>query len=217
MIPLYDDVKKDSFGLLIWLILIVNVVASITIFRLPAEQSNHILEHYTINNIKDLNVFSFLIKSFFSMNIHGDFWHLFTNMLFLVAFGISLENKTGKLLFTTLYLGAGMCGCFLYSILAKSNLPVVGASGAISGLMASYLILFPKAKLMSLWPILWIVRFIYVPSWFYVGIWIIVQIIFSIFDKNSYIAYEAHLGGILFGLAFGIFARYFFNKRKKPK
>lgn len=216
MIPLYDDIKKDSFGFLIWIILIINIIVSFIIFRLPIEKAQYIVENFSITSISGSNPFSFLLKSLFSLNIHGDFWHLLTNMLFLVAFGLSLENRIGKLWFSVLYFGAGISGCLWYSLL-QSKLPLVGASGAISGLMATYLILFPKARLLSFWLILWIVRFLYIPAWFYVGVWIILQIILSIFDKGSYVAYEAHLGGILFGSVFGIIAKKLFIKGKETK
>lgn len=207
MLPIGDNVKKLDYGWMIRLIIIANILVTYRIFNLPLENFNHFLEKYSLTSSESLNVFDFLKKAFASTHMHGSYLHLWYNMWFLFVFGVSVENAIGPFSFAALYYGSGIAGWILYYFLTRSDLPAVGSSGAVSGVMAAYLILFPRAKILSFWLIFWIVRLIYVPSWIYIGIWAISQVL-AMPDKSSGIAYEAHIGGIIFGLLFGIYYKY---------
>jgi len=192
------------------MVIAANIFFGFKFFNLPVDYGLYFLQNFTINSVEPLTLKAFFIKGLISLNLHGDYLHLFSNMLFLYTFGFAFVEVLGGFYFLILYYGAGFTGWFVYRLLTHSSLPTIGASGAISGLMAAYLVLFPRARLYSLWLIFWIVRYINVPAWGYVGFWIILQYFLAIYDKTSFIAYEVHLGGILFGLAFGALAKFLF-------
>jgi len=133
-------------------------------------------------------------------------------MLFLYAFGTSIENKLGRVRFLVLYFGAGFTGSLFFSLYPNTTLPVIGSSGAISGLLAAYLIIYPKAKFLSLWIILWMVSFIFVPAWIYISFWILEQLASFALVRNADIAYQSHIGGIVFGILFAIYYKLRYNR-----
>jgi membrane associated rhomboid family serine protease len=139
-----------------------------------------------------------------SMFMHGGFGHLFGNMLFLWIFGDNIENRLGHTRYLVFYLLCGILASlshvFASSIMGMDlDVPSLGASGAISGVMGAYLILFPKRKVM-----VWFLRFIIpVPAMVSLGIWILLQIVSGvgmIGGKSDGVAYAAHIGGFLAGM-----------------
>ena len=208
LLPLHDNVKKYGPGLFIWLLLVFNIFIGFKFLNLPADYAAYFLQNYTINSADQLTLRQFFIKGLISLCLHGDYLHLLSNMLFLFIFGFAFVETLGGIFFIILYYGAGLSGWFVYRLLTHSTLPTIGASGAISGLMAAYMILFPRSRLYSLWLFFWFVNVIKVRASVYVGIWIIVQYFLALYDKSSFVAYEAHLGGIAFGLVFGLVAKF---------
>jgi len=139
-----------------------------------------------------------------SMFMHGGFGHLFGNMLFLWIFGDNIENRLGHTRYLVFYLLCGILASlshvFASQIMGMDlDVPSLGASGAISGVMGAYLILFPKRKVM-----VWFLRFIIpVPAMVSLGIWILLQIVSGmgmIGGKSDGVAYAAHIGGFLAGM-----------------
>lgn len=139
-----------------------------------------------------------------SMFMHGGFGHLFGNMLFLWIFGDNIENRLGPLRYLAFYLICGiiasMSHVMLTSILGMDTYtPSLGASGAISGVMGAYLILFPKRKVNVL-----LLRFIVaVPAIVTLGLWIVLQVVSGmgmLGGKSDGVAYAAHIGGFLGGM-----------------
>lgn len=140
-----------------------------------------------------------------SLFLHGSLLHLLGNMLFLWIFGKHLEDALGAFRFLVFYIIAGVCASLIH-ILFNQNLPGVlipclGASGAISGVMAGYLMLFPH-KLIDV--VVWFVA-VQLPAWMVIGIWFVFQIINGMGalgdPTGGGIAYSAHIGGFLIGLA----------------
>ena len=139
-----------------------------------------------------------------SMFMHGGFGHLFGNMLFLWIFGDNIENRLGHTRYLVFYLLCGILASlshvFASQIMGMDlDVPSLGVSGAISGVMGAYLILFPKRKVM-----VWFLRFIIpVPAMVSLGIWILLQIVSGmgmIGGKSDGVAYAAHIGGFLAGM-----------------
>jgi len=138
-----------------------------------------------------------------SMFLHGGLMHIGGNMLFLWIFGDNLEDEMGHAGFLGFYLACGV-GAALFQVLADqgSHVPMVGASGAIAGVMGGYLLLFPRARVDVLLILIVIFRVIPVPAWAMLGFWFGLQVIAGIGTPTDQggVAYWAHAGGFIVGL-----------------
>ena len=163
---------------------------------------------------------------FTSMFMHAGWLHLFGNMLFLYIFGDNIEDTFGHAGYIGFYIISGLAAAFthilsivfaptindLVGISMPSDLTtgVVGASGAISGVLGAYLVLYPKAKIITL-----VFYFILpVPAIVFLGVWFIMQWFYGFFDLSGGVAYWAHIGGFIAGM---ILALVFGLKRKKAR
>ncbi len=138
-----------------------------------------------------------------SMFLHGGWLHLAGNMLFLWIFGDNLEDEMGHVFFLLFYLAGGVAAAALQTAMdLQSGIPMVGASGAIAGVMGGYLLLFPKARVDVLFIFVIIFRIFPIPAWIVLGIWLGIQIFsgVSIPSDAGGVAYWAHVGGFLAGL-----------------
>lgn len=137
-----------------------------------------------------------------SMFLHGDWWHLLGNMLFLWIFGDNLEDEMGHAGFAFFYLLCGvLAGVAQVALSPDSTIPTVGASGAIAGVMGGYLLLFPRARIDVLIIIVIIFRIFTVPAWTMLALWFALQLIgAAASDPNAGgVAYWAHAGGFVIG------------------
>jgi membrane associated rhomboid family serine protease len=129
-----------------------------------------------------------------SMFLHGGLLHLLGNMWFLWIFGDNVEDRMGSLKFVTFYLITGVVGAISQCLLMpSSNVPMVGASGAVAGVLGGYALLYPRARILSL---LFIFR-VLVPAWVFLGAWFAAQLFLV---NHSGIAWMAHVGGFLAGV-----------------
>jgi membrane associated rhomboid family serine protease len=142
-----------------------------------------------------------------SMFLHGGFMHLAGNMLFLWIFGDNLEDEMGHLPFLLFYLASGV-GAGLAQVTGEPNsaIPMIGASGAIAGVMGGYLLLFPKARVDVLLILIVFIRIFPIPAWIMLGIWFAIQIFsgVSVDTSGGGVAYWAHAGGFVVGLVLTI-------------
>lgn len=170
-----------------------------------------------------------LYTLFTSMFMHGGWLHLFGNMLYLYIFGDNVEDAFGHVGYLIFYLISGLAAAFTHiaSILYAPKLNeifgsfvssdlmtgVVGASGAISGVLGAYLILYPKAKILTLvfygWAII-----VPIPAVLFLGFWFVMQWLYVLFDIYSNVAYWAHIGGFVAGI---FLALIFGLKRKRRR
>jgi membrane associated rhomboid family serine protease len=138
-----------------------------------------------------------------SMFLHGGWMHLFGNMLFLWIYGDNLEDRFGHAGFLVFYLAAGFAaaGLQIYADV-DSRLPMVGASGAIAGVMGGYLLLFPRAKVDVLFIFIIFFRIFAIRAWIVLGLWFAIQLIFGVSTPTDGggVAYWAHAGGFMAGL-----------------
>lgn len=136
--------------------------------------------------------------------LHGSLFHLLGNMLFLWVFGDNLEDRMGRIGFLAFYLACGL-GAGLAQIAADpgSRIPMVGASGAIAGVMGGYLLLFPRARVDVLFVIVFFIRILPIPAWMVLGAWFALQVLYGsiISTAQGGVAYWAHAGGFALGLA----------------
>lgn len=138
-----------------------------------------------------------------SMFLHGGWMHLFGNMLFLWVYGDNLEDRFGHVGFLAFYLAAGFAaaGLQIYADV-DSRIPMVGASGAIAGVMGGYLLLFPRAKVDVLFIFIIFFRIFAIRAWIVLGIWFAIQLVFGVSTPSDGggVAYWAHAGGFIAGL-----------------
>jgi membrane associated rhomboid family serine protease len=144
----------------------------------------------------------------FSMFLHGSVLHVLGNMLFLWIFGNNIEDRMGPILYLIFYLAAGVIATAAFVALnSNSAVPLVGASGAIAGVMGAYLIWFPHARVWTL------VGFfpLYLPAVFVLGLWFVLQFATN---PNEGVAWQAHVGGFVAGIVVALLTRPFFGPRQ---
>jgi membrane associated rhomboid family serine protease len=143
---------------------------------------------------------------FTSMFLHGNWLHIGSNMLFLWIFGNNIEDTLGRFRFVIFYFACGAAAAVGQVISAPhSNIPMIGASGAVAGVMGAYLVLYPHARILTLLPIFFFFTFIEVPAFLIIGYWILLQFISATWINNGEpiqggIAYFAHIGGFISGI-----------------
>ncbi len=138
-----------------------------------------------------------------SMFLHGGWMHIIGNMTYLYIFGDNIEERLGKLKFIIFYLVTGIFAALTQAIIdPTSTIPMIGASGAIAGILGGYLVLYPKANIKVLFWFIIFVKVIKIRAFIVLGGWIIIQFIsFNGADLNSGgVAYAAHIGGFISGI-----------------
>jgi len=154
-----------------------------------------------------------LLNPFSSMFLHGGFMHLIGNMLFLWIFGNNVEDELGSTKFALFYIFAGLAAAVLFVVFSpNSEIPMVGASGAIAGVLGAYLVLYPKARIVTLVWIFFFIRIVKMPAKVMLGFWFFYQLFMSLSDIGGIgggVAWLAHVGGFAFG--------YLWFKRKQKK
>jgi len=201
--PYADTAPRKRFPVLTILLIIINVA----IFVWSLSNFEYIVFTYGFTP-----AYPAILTLFTSMFLHGGLDHLFGNMWYLWIFGDNVESKLGKVKFFSLYIFSALFADFLQYITDPfSPIPSIGASGAISGVLGAYLLLFPKEKILSSFGY----SLIRVPAFVVIGFWFGIQLFFGatslISGVGSNIAFWAHIGGFVFGLLFTLL----FRKRKK--
>lgn len=145
------------------------------------------------------------MKLFTCMFMHGGLMHLLGNMLYLWIFGNNIEDRLGPALFAVFYLATGVIGTLAHTFIDPDGLvPLIGASGAISGVLGAYILLFPRARIMTLVPIGFYLTTIMLPAWIFLGVYAVLQVLNGLpaltrFQQGG-VAYWAHIGGFVAGL-----------------
>jgi membrane associated rhomboid family serine protease len=139
------------------------------------------------------------------MFLHGGLLHLIGNMWSLYIFGDNVEDRLGPVRYGVFYLLCGLASGMSHLLLnASSNIPTIGASGAIAGVMGAYFILYPRSRILTLIPIIFIPWFVEIPAFFFLGIWFVLQFLNAAGSSGQAggIAWWAHIGGFVFGIFF---------------
>lgn len=154
---------------------------------------------------------------FTNMFLHGGWMHLIGNMLFLWIFADNIESSIGNIKFLLFYLGGGIIASLIHVALnTHSQIPSIGASGAISAVMGTYLVMFPKSRVKVL--VIYFFQSFYLSAIIFLGFWIAFQLYNGIsslgHDQNiGGVAHWAHIGGFAFGLLYGFYAKKYFDKK----
>jgi membrane associated rhomboid family serine protease len=157
---------------------------------------------------------------FTSMFIHGDWMHFATNMLFLWVFGDNIEDRFGHLKYLLFYLASGVAAVLLQvATNTLSEIPTIGASGAIAGVLGAYLVLFPGSRVRTV-VIFFFITFVRIPAVLLLGFWFLLQFIGGIGSlgpsaQAGGIAYWAHIGGFVLGIIVAIFYRLITHQRPR--
>jgi membrane associated rhomboid family serine protease len=164
----------------------------------PAKFTNPQVSAYFPWSMKIISLFTFMF-------LHGGWWHLIGNMWFLFIFGNNVEDRLGPARYIVFYLLSGLAsGMSQLLFNAHSNIPTIGASGAIAGVMGAYFVLYPGSRILTLIPIIFIPWFVEIPAFFFLGIWFLFQFLNAAGHSGSAggIAWWAHIGGFLCGILF---------------
>jgi membrane associated rhomboid family serine protease len=209
VIPLRDDIRRRRFPAINWLLILLNVGVFV-LQLIGMVPDTYAAVPRTIMHGHELYT---IITSMF---MHGGFLHILGNMWFLYIFGDNVEDAFGHLGYLAIYLVSGIIGALLQIAVAPHSLiPMLGASGAISGVLGAYMVLYPGARILTLIPVFFLLR-VNVPAIVFLGIWILIQVLSGLGSPRTGggVAFFAHIGGFAFGLVAGIIARL---TRSRPR
>jgi membrane associated rhomboid family serine protease len=223
MFPIRDTIPHRRVPFATWTLIALNVYAFFREIALPPRLAERMIYVFGLVPARFMHpewgaqvgldprtYWPFLTMMF----LHGGWLHIIGNMWFLGIFGDNVEDRMGPLRFTGFYLLCGIAAGFVHVITnANSTVPALGASGAIAGVMAAYLVLYPRARILAMFPIIIFPIFFEVPAILYIGFWFVMQFfsgtaaIFS-GQQAEGIAWWAHIGGFIAGLlTFWMFVR----------
>jgi membrane associated rhomboid family serine protease len=223
MFPIRDNIPHKRFPIMNWILILVNLGVFLFQLTLNEEQLQSFFylfglvparfshpEWASLMGIQTDNYFPFLTNIF----LHGGWLHFLTNMWTLYIFGDNVEDRMGPFRYLGFYLLVGLAASLThFFIFQGSTIPALGSSGAISGVMAAYMLLFPYSRILLLFPILFVPFFFEIRAFIYIALWFCLQLFngmsVAMFKGNSSgIAFWAHIGGFVAGFAtFALFLR----------
>lgn len=219
MIPLRDDNPTLTQPIVVVAIITVNVF--VFLYQISLATGANQLFIYQFGAIptvifgsqslpSDLVVIPASFSIFTSMFLHGGFMHLAGNMLYLWIFGNNIEDAMGHGRFIVFYLLTGLIASLSHFLMnLTSSIPTVGASGAISGILGAYILLYPRAKVLVLIPLGFLTRVMYIPAGLVLGFYFIIQLFqgtLNFWESEGGVAWFAHIGGFVAGLVLvGVF------------
>jgi membrane associated rhomboid family serine protease len=205
--PLFDDNPTIKRPIITWILIAVNLVvwlvlqgagldeealeASIELFGFPPGE---LLLPLSIGSL-----FEFLFFGLTSMFTHGSWIHLLGNLWFLWLLGNNVEDSMSRTRFLIMYLLCGYSGCLAHAVIT-SDAGLFGASGAVSGISAAYLVLYPKCRIYTALVVIRFIMIFRIPAFLFVGLMSILDIASVLFDESSDVSHWAHIGGFLSGL-----------------
>jgi membrane associated rhomboid family serine protease len=213
MIPLKDMTPRRSLPVITLLLIAVNVIAFIHQITLPDAAADLFIKTYGLVPAKislalagrHYTLEQALLPLFTCMFLHGGFLHILGNMWFLWIFGANVEDRMGPLPYLAFYLITGIgSGIAEVAFSWGSSIPSIGASGAISGVLGAYIVLFPKSRILTLVPLFIIWFLARIPAIVFIGLWFILQFLSGVVSlgaaNNGGVAWWAHVGGFLLGM-----------------
>lgn len=202
MFPLHDDQPRYSRPFAVLLLIALNVMVFLHEMQLDPYGRNFFIAHYALFADK-LSLLPLVTSQF----LHGGWLHIIGNMIFLWAFGRSLEDAMGSAKFFLFYLACGVAaGLVQVFFHAGSHVPTVGASGAIAGVMGAYLIRFPRARILTFVFLFVFITRVEVPALFFLPYWFLTQVFNGVGSveytplTDGGTAWWAHIGGFIAGI-----------------
>jgi membrane associated rhomboid family serine protease len=206
MFPLYDTIRSHRFPFINILLILANILAFLYELRLgPGALEAFIFQWGVIPAELSSDLSNSWPTIFTSMFLHGGWFHIISNMWVLYIFGDNVEARMGGMRYLIFYLLSGVAAVLLQTyVLPSSAVPMIGASGAVAGVLGAYLLLFPRSRVASLVPILFIFTIIEIPAVLFLIFWFISQVYSGLFSiqgsEGSGVAWWAHVGGFVFGV-----------------
>ncbi|GBC88610.1 MAG: rhomboid family intramembrane serine protease [Hydrogenobacter thermophilus] len=215
MIPIKDINRSRSFPIVNTFLILLCAAVWLYQVGLDEYQENIFIYKY---GLVPADVFQRPYTLLTHMFLHGSWLHIIGNMWFLWIFGDNVEDRLGRFRYLLFYIISGLGAALLQTsvsfMFGGEDVPMVGASGAISGVLGAYLRLFPHARILALVPIFFFLTFMEVPALFFIGLWILIQVINGIltlpFAQTGGVAWFAHIGGFAVGYTL---VKAFYNKR----
>jgi hypothetical protein len=212
MIPIRDAIRSKNFPIVNFLIIALNIIAFLW-QRFQGPDLKEFLYLYGIVPLRYSNPelsahftgFQQYLPFLSSMFLHGGILHILMNMWFLYIFGDNIEDRLGHIRYFAFYLFCGVAAGLVHLFTNwSSNIPTIGASGAISGVMGAYLLLYPRSKILTLIPIFFFFQFVEIPAFIFLGFWLLLQLLSAGLTPRNVggIAFWAHIGGFVAGLIF---------------
>ena len=206
MFPIRDTNKSNTFPIVNWIIIVINASIFFVQVRLPRETVEIVYSTFGVVPIRftELHLLA-PISLFSSQFLHGGWLHIIRNLWILYIFGDNVEDRMGHIQYLVFYLMTGVIGGALQVITQPfSTIPIIGASGAISGVLGAYILFFPRARVLTFVPIFILPWLVEIPAVIFLGVWFLSQFVNVINEASAVIssgvAYWAHLGG--FGAGF---------------
>ncbi len=206
MIPLYDTLHWRRFPIVNWLLIALNVIVFLYEISLSPAAVDRLTRTWgLVPTVLVTHPTVAWITIFTAMFLHGGWFHILSNMWVLFIFGDNVEDRMGGGRYLVFYLLSGLAAGLLQSlVLRTSTVPMIGASGAIAGVLGAYLVLYPRARIASLVPILFIFTIIEIPATIFLLFWFVSQLFSGWLAlggaSGSGVAWWAHVGGFLFGV-----------------
>ena len=214
MIPLYSTLRSRRFPLVNWMLIILNGMLFYYELKMGKAGLNRFIHDWGLVPFQlTSNYAEEWVTIFTSMFLHGGWFHILSNMWILAIFGNNVEYRMGGGRYLIFYLLSGTAAALMQAWFSPvRDMPMIGASGAIAGVLGAYLILFPQARIASLVPILFIFTIVEIPAVIFLGFWFISQLFSGWLAlqgaDTSGVAWWAHIGGFIFGMiTVRIFAR----------
>jgi hypothetical protein len=207
MIPLKDDIPSSRFPVVNAALIAANCLAFVLELSLGGQAGTFIHTWGIVPRRLLESGPSGWVTILSSMFLHGGWAHIIGNMLYLYIFGDNVEDAMGHLPYLVFYLACG-CGAAWAHVLtnASSSVPTVGASGAIAGVLGAYLVLYPRAGVLTLVPLGFFLQVVRIPALLVLGFWIVIQVFSGLVSlplakaAGGGVAWFAHVGGFLAGL-----------------
>jgi membrane associated rhomboid family serine protease len=219
MFPLRDTTRSRSVPLVNWLLIAINLVVFLCEVTLTPRQLATLTATLGLvpRRLWASPGLPQLLTVLTSMFMHGGWWHLISNLWVLFVFGDNVEDRMGHFRYLAFYLLSGVAAAFAHALVsAGSRVPTIGASGAISGVMGAYVVLFPHARILTFVPLFFLPSLMEVSALVFIGFWFISQLFNGLFSLSGAIgvgtyggvAWWAHVGGFVAGaLTVRVFAR----------
>lgn len=209
MFPLKDTARSRSLPLVTWLIIGANVGVFLFEASLGPRQLDRFIRAYGLVPLRFVQDFGpdQIATIFSSMFLHGGWFHVISNMWALFLFGDNVEDRMGHGRYLVFYLLCGTVAAVVQFLAAPdSPLPLVGASGALAGVLGAYLVLFPTERVITFVPMFFLPWFVEIPALFYLGFWFVSQLFNGLFALGvpaiyGGVAWWAHIGGFITGLS----------------
>jgi membrane associated rhomboid family serine protease len=204
MIPIRDDTPRFSTPYITYFIIALNTVVNGLIYQFGV-----VPVHFerALAGASSFSLPALSLTILTSMFLHGGWLHIIGNMWFLWIFGDNIEDYIGHFPYLLFYLVSGFVAAVSQILLnVGSQVPIIGASGAIAGVMGAYFVLYPRARVLTLVPLIIFFTFWWLPAWIFLGVWFVFQFLSgtatSIADTSHSggVAFWAHVGGFVTGI-----------------